>query len=119
MYVALTARGQGLGRRILDALERDAQFHGKINMVLETGVGNLAALGLYTARGYTRIDPYVVGRNPAINRAFRKAIHPASVASAQGQIHSVVPLPTRYRSRNANAVGEGAASGGGRTAATY
>lgn len=74
MYVAQPARGQGLGRRILAALEQDVLGRGTTEVFLETGIRNVAALALYTACGYEPIRSYVPGRNPEINRALRKAI---------------------------------------------
>ncbi|MGA5819915.1 GNAT family N-acetyltransferase [Kitasatospora sp. NPDC094028] len=76
MYVAPPARGQGLGRRILTALEQDALGRGHTEILL-TGVRNAAALALYTAAGYTPIRSYVPGRNPGINRALKKTVPPS------------------------------------------
>lgn len=88
MYVAPPARGQGLGRRILAALEQDVLGRGPTEILLETGIRNVAALGLYTACGYEPICSYVPGRNPEINRALRKVIRqqPAS------QPHTSLPI---------------------------
>lgn len=80
MYVSPIARGHGLGRQILTALEDDARHHGMSEVILETGVNNLAALALYTRCGYAPITPYVTGRDPRINRALGKALG----ASADG-----------------------------------
>jgi GNAT superfamily N-acetyltransferase len=68
------------GRRILAALEQDVLGRGPTEILLETGIRNVAALGLYTACGYEPIRSYVPGRNPEINRALRKVIRqqPAS-----------------------------------------
>ncbi|WEH31973.1 GNAT family N-acetyltransferase [Streptomyces sp. AM 4-1-1] len=74
MYVTPAARGQGLGRGILQALEQDARHHGKTEVLLETGVSNHAALALYTRCGYALVDPYVSGRDPRINRALSKTL---------------------------------------------
>ncbi|MGW2088293.1 GNAT family N-acetyltransferase [Streptomyces sp. NPDC001880] len=81
MYVTPTARGQGLGRKLLEALEHNARQHGMSEVILETGVSNLAALALYTRCGYTLIAPYVPDRDPRINRALNKALR----TSAEGQ----------------------------------
>ncbi|WP_405824497.1 GNAT family N-acetyltransferase [Streptomyces sp. NBC_00838] len=72
MYVSPTARGQGHGRLLLEALEHNACRHGMIRMILETGVSNHAALALYGSCGYTLVEPYVRGRDPQINRAMSK-----------------------------------------------
>jgi GNAT superfamily N-acetyltransferase len=74
MYVAPAARGHGLGRQILEALEGDARRHGMNEAILETGVNNSAALALYTRCGYTLVPPYAAGRDPRINRALSKPL---------------------------------------------
>ncbi|WP_242538238.1 MULTISPECIES: GNAT family N-acetyltransferase [Streptomyces] len=74
MYVTPAARGHGLGRQILAALEGDARRRGMTQVILETGVANAAALALYTSRGYTPIASYVAHRDPHINRALRKSL---------------------------------------------
>ncbi|MGX1815378.1 GNAT family N-acetyltransferase [Streptomyces albidoflavus] len=50
MYVTPAARGRGLGRQILAALEGDARRHGMTQVILETGVANTAALAPYASR---------------------------------------------------------------------
>ncbi|OAH14074.1 GNAT family N-acetyltransferase [Streptomyces jeddahensis] len=52
MYVVPEARGLGLARRILAALEDDARAAGRVRMVLETGTKQPEAVGLYTSSGY-------------------------------------------------------------------
>ena len=52
MYVAPTARGTGLGRRLVTALEAEARALGVRRLVLETGVRQEAALALYRATGF-------------------------------------------------------------------
>jgi putative acetyltransferase len=52
MYVAPTARGTGLGRRLVTALEAVARALGVRRLVLETGVRQEAALALYRATGF-------------------------------------------------------------------
>ncbi|MCG7522958.1 GNAT family N-acetyltransferase [Streptomyces sp. OfavH-34-F] len=93
MYVAPPARGQGLGRRILAALEQDVLGRGPTEILLETGIHNVAALGLYTACGYEPIHSYVPGRNPDINRALRKDIRQQQVS--REQVDSPVPPGSR------------------------
>jgi putative acetyltransferase len=58
MYVAPVARGQGVGRAVLDALEKEARRLGATRVVLETGVRQLAALALYRTAGFNEIPPY-------------------------------------------------------------
>jgi GNAT superfamily N-acetyltransferase len=52
MYVIEEARGKGLARRILAALEEDARAAGRTRMVLETGPKQPEAVSLYTSSGY-------------------------------------------------------------------
>ncbi|MFF8958885.1 GNAT family N-acetyltransferase [Streptomyces sp. NPDC014894] len=52
MYVIPEARGLGLARRILTALEHDARSAGRTRMVLETGDQQPEAIALYTSTGY-------------------------------------------------------------------
>ena len=58
MYVAPVVRGNGLGRRLLTALEAEARARGARRLVLETGVRQLAALALYRATGFEPIPLY-------------------------------------------------------------
>ena len=55
MYVAPAARGQGLGRRLVEALETEARRLGVRRLVLETGIRQVAALALYEATGFRPI----------------------------------------------------------------
>lgn len=74
MYVSSRARGQGLGRRILEFLEEQARSRGATRIVLETGADNTSALALYTSCGYAPRPPYVPGRKPEVNRAMGKSL---------------------------------------------
>jgi GNAT superfamily N-acetyltransferase len=62
MYVAPEARGRGVGRRILEALEREADALGYGTIRLETGFRQREAIGLYESAGFHRGDcwgPYL------------------------------------------------------------
>ncbi|WP_328494617.1 GNAT family N-acetyltransferase [Streptomyces sp. NBC_00414] len=52
MFVIEEARGNGLARRILGALEADARAAGRTRMVLETGNKQPEAIALYASSGY-------------------------------------------------------------------
>ncbi|WP_435220449.1 GNAT family N-acetyltransferase [Streptomyces sp. Tue6028] len=52
MYVIPEARGLGLARRMLAALEDDARTAGRARMVLETGSKQPEAVALYRSSGY-------------------------------------------------------------------
>lgn len=58
MYVVPSARGAGLGRRLVDALEAEARALGARRLVLETGVRQHAAQALYAATGFRPIPLY-------------------------------------------------------------
>ena len=55
MYVDPSARGQGVGRAIVESLEREARLLGARRIVLETGTRLVPAIKLYEAMGYARI----------------------------------------------------------------
>jgi putative acetyltransferase len=55
MYVVTPERGRGLGRRLVSALEAEAQALGARRLVLETGTRQTAALALYRATGFREI----------------------------------------------------------------
>lgn len=56
MFVLEEARGRGLARRILAALEADARAAGRTRMVLETGTKQPEALELYASSGYVTAE---------------------------------------------------------------
>jgi GNAT superfamily N-acetyltransferase len=62
MFVKRAARGQGIGRLLLAALEGEALLLGARRLVLETGERQAEALTLYGRAGFVRIPafgPYV------------------------------------------------------------
>lgn len=54
MYVAPAARGLGVGRRLLAALEEQALALGYASIRLETGFRQREAVGLYESAGFRR-----------------------------------------------------------------
>ena len=58
MFVGNAYRGLGIGASILKELERWAKESGYTHMILETGVKQEAAIGLYQKNGYSLIDNY-------------------------------------------------------------
>lgn len=58
MYVVPAARGRGLSRLVLTELERIAVAQGLRRLILETGVRQPEAIGLYRAAGYEPIPNY-------------------------------------------------------------
>jgi GNAT superfamily N-acetyltransferase len=84
VYIVPASRGHGTGRALLAWLERHAVAAGAQQAILETGVRNTAALGLFTSAGYRPVDRYVEGRDPQINRAFARSLT-SSVASQHAE----------------------------------
>jgi putative acetyltransferase len=58
MYVRPAARGLGIGRALLAALEAEARAFGLARLVLETGTRQTEALGLYRQAGFYDIPAY-------------------------------------------------------------
>lgn len=58
MYVEPSARGWGLSRILLDAVESQARATGLTRLRLETGTHQTQAIALYTNHGYTPTAPY-------------------------------------------------------------
>jgi putative acetyltransferase len=58
MYVDPQARGLGLGRRLLAAIEQDACALGVRSLLLETGVRQPEALALYRSAGFRECGPF-------------------------------------------------------------
>lgn len=54
LTVAATARGHGIGRRLLDAAEQAARKRHCTTMTLEVRTENTTAMALYEERGYQR-----------------------------------------------------------------
>ena len=72
MYVDPSARGHGLARRLLAALEAAAVDLGATAARLDTGRDMAPAVGLYRATGYVEIDDY--NGNPDAGWWFEKAL---------------------------------------------
>ncbi|GGX45675.1 GNAT family N-acetyltransferase [Streptomyces fructofermentans] len=74
MYVVDEARGNGLARRILAALEDDARAAGRVRMVLETGDKQPEAIALYTSSGYEPCPKFGHYRFHENSRCFAKRL---------------------------------------------
>jgi len=74
MYVTPEARGLGLARRILAALEDDARTAGRARMVLETGTKQPEAIALYASSGYAPCAKFGHYRFSDLSRCFAKAL---------------------------------------------
>jgi DNA-binding MarR family transcriptional regulator/GNAT superfamily N-acetyltransferase len=58
MWVAPAARGLGVGRRVLKALEDHARGHGSRVLHLETNRALTQAIALYASAGYAEVAPF-------------------------------------------------------------
>lgn len=58
VYVAPSARGAGVARALLAALEEDARRLGLTRLVLQTGIRQPEAVGLYGSIGYRPVVPF-------------------------------------------------------------
>jgi putative acetyltransferase len=58
MFVTGAARGLGIGRSLLEALERHARTSGITTVQLETGLPQVAAIALYEKLGYAQIPRF-------------------------------------------------------------
>jgi GNAT superfamily N-acetyltransferase len=56
MYVEPAMRGRGIARQILEHLESTARTMGGQRLVLETGIHQAEAIGLYRAAGFNAVD---------------------------------------------------------------
>jgi putative acetyltransferase len=68
------ARGRGFGRDLLAALEDEARALGYTGIVLETGVQQAEALGLYESTGYEPIPCYGPYAGQEISRCYEKRL---------------------------------------------
>ncbi|MEJ8648645.1 GNAT family N-acetyltransferase [Streptomyces sp. MS1.AVA.3] len=74
MFVVPEARGRGLARQILAALEADARAAGRSRMVLETGTQQPEALELYASSGYALVEKFGLYRTYDESRCMAKSL---------------------------------------------
>ena len=72
MWVAPSARGLGIGRRLLADLEQRARAHGARSVRLETNRALTEAIGLYRAQGYREVEPF--DDEPYADHCFEKRV---------------------------------------------
>lgn len=58
MFTAPAARGRGVARTVLAAVERSAREHGRKRVVLECGDKQPEAIAMYSSAGYERIPNF-------------------------------------------------------------
>ncbi|NYH79579.1 GNAT superfamily N-acetyltransferase [Actinopolyspora biskrensis] len=74
MYVVPSARGLGCARALMAELEREAASAGRRRMVLETGLQQPEAIGLYRSSGYHETAKFGVHRCEPDSRCFAKEL---------------------------------------------
>lgn len=79
MFVAEPARRQGLGRRMLAALEQTAADQGIGELRLETGTVQPEAIALYESAGYLPAPPFGYYAGSPLARFYRKRLPAASI----------------------------------------
>ncbi|MEG3635118.1 bifunctional helix-turn-helix transcriptional regulator/GNAT family N-acetyltransferase [Micromonospora palythoicola] len=72
LWVSASARGLGVGRRLLTELERQAAAAGARSVRLDTNRSLTEAIRLYRSAGYREIPPY--NRNPYAHHWFAKSL---------------------------------------------
>lgn len=82
MYVVPAARGQGVARRLLHALERTATDLGYELARLDTGPKQVSARGLYEDEGYERVEDF--NGNPVAVFWGEKRLRGKSVTGSAG-----------------------------------
>ena len=80
MYVAPEARGRGVARRLLAALEAEAADLGYARMILETATGQPEAMALYESAGWTSIPNFGAYEASSLSRCYEKLVSPPSLA---------------------------------------
>lgn len=98
LYVVPGARGRGLSRLAMAELEARARELGYRRLILETGVMQPEAIGLYLALGYDPIEGYGEYRDEPASRCFGKALV-ADDGGAETDVPRDEPAPGRPRVR--------------------
>jgi GNAT superfamily N-acetyltransferase len=93
MYVVPEARGQGLSRLLLAALEDDARAAGRARMVLETGTRQPEAISLYVSSGYEPCEKFGHYRFEELSRCYAKPLMPAEPRSPAAHAGAEERLP--------------------------
>ena len=89
MFVLPRYRGRGLSRLVLNELERRATALGWERLILETGVLQPEAIGLYLSAGYTLIPNYPPYEDEVLSRCFTKTLR-----TAGGSVEPARPTQT-------------------------
>jgi ribosomal protein S18 acetylase RimI-like enzyme len=74
MYVRDAFRGRGYAKRVLEHLEDYTLSQGVTLIRLETGIQQLAAIGLYEAAGFKGIPPFGEYAEDPLSRFYEKVL---------------------------------------------
>ncbi|GGK28362.1 N-acetyltransferase [Pilimelia terevasa] len=74
MYTAEAARGRGLARRMLAAVEDSARAAGKVRLILETGLKQPEAIALYESAGYLPVPGFGHYKDHELARSFARTL---------------------------------------------
>jgi GNAT superfamily N-acetyltransferase len=74
MYVRPEARGRGISRSLLVALEDRARALGYERLVLETGTQQPEAMALYESEGYRSVAPFGAYRASPLSRCYERSL---------------------------------------------
>ena len=80
MWVAPSARGLGVGRKLLAALEQRGREHGRRTVRLETNRALTEAIAMYRSAGYVEVDAF--NDEPYAHHWFEKRLGRASAGSS-------------------------------------
>lgn len=74
MFIRRPHRGRGLARELLTQVEEEARGLGFTRMMMETGLAQPEAIGLYESSGYQRIPGFGHYRESPQNRCYAKEL---------------------------------------------
>lgn len=74
MFVSSATRGRGFARQVLAHLEESARAAGVERLVLETGLMQPDAIGLYESAGYEPVEPFGHYAKSPLVRCFGKTL---------------------------------------------
>jgi DNA-binding MarR family transcriptional regulator/N-acetylglutamate synthase-like GNAT family acetyltransferase len=97
MWVAPTARGLGLGRRLLTELERLASDHGVRALRLETNRSLIEAIALYRSAGYREVQAF--NDEPYAHHWFEKRLPRRADSAAAGVRSARTPAAAQHDPR--------------------
>jgi GNAT superfamily N-acetyltransferase len=91
LYTSPAARGRGHSRHVMTALESVARDRGLTRLVLETGVLQPEAIGLYLALGYRSIANYGEYVDEPSSRCFERSLDEAAPRPPSGSVGAPAP----------------------------